>query len=211
MTGHLGGDSYTRLRFMHMMMNYRNQNVQDGCWLIAAAFFFVLNFSAIAAPSTPTDKRTKIIIAGMVSGFLSYIKWPETDDNTARYESFKVGVLGEDEVFFKAMARYLAQKSHKDKRRFEVVKASMETLSCCQVLVVIGDVEVNTKDIVASIAHLPILTISDQADFAATGGHINFFYQRSKLRFEVNWQAARTSKLKMSSRLLNLARVINKP
>jgi hypothetical protein len=114
-------------------------------------------------------------------------------------------------VFFAAMNRYLKQKSVKDKHQFILVKATQEPLFCCQILVVLADSGINIADVLAQVARLPILTISNVTNFAAKGGHINFFHQHSKLRFEVNWQATMTSNLKVSSRLLSLAKVINKP
>lgn len=179
--------------------------------VLVVTFFFAFNLSPVAAQTTASDKRTKIIIAGMISGFLSYIKWPENGGVNDEQPAFTVGILGEDKVFFSAMQRYLAQRTEKEKRLFNVVQVSQTQLTCCQVLVVLGDSSIETEDILSKVAYLPILTVSDQKDFAATGGHINFFYQQGKLRFEVNWQATLNANLKVSSRLLSLAKVINKP
>ncbi len=53
-----------------------------------------------------------------------------------------------------------------------------------------------------------ILTVGDATDFAARYGVIGFFMEENRVRFEVNVGAAETAGLKISSRLLQLARVI---
>ena len=54
----------------------------------------------------------------------------------------------------------------------------------------------------------PILTVSDQADFAADGGAIELLSENNRIRFDVNLQTVRDSGLKMSSKLLQLARQV---
>ncbi|MFT4928351.1 MAG: hypothetical protein ACI8WB_004470 [Phenylobacterium sp.] len=201
-----GDVPYTKLRFNLMIMNKPKRKISN-CWFARAVVFaFVFNLSVANAVTTANDERTKIIIAGMLSGFLSYIKWPPSQSGKV----FRVGILGEDDIFFNAMERYLKQKTAKNQGQFSVVQATASELDCCQVLMVLSNSGMDMEALLSEVAHLPILTVSDQRDFAAAGGHINFYYQSGKVRFEINWQAAIDSKLKVSSQLLKLARVINK-
>jgi hypothetical protein len=55
---------------------------------------------------------------------------------------------------------------------------------------------------------LPILTMSDAADFAERGGVANLFIDDGKMRFAVNPVAATRARLQISSRLLSLARIV---
>jgi len=54
-----------------------------------------------------------------------------------------------------------------------------------------------------------ILTVSDIENFASQGGIIGFIEQNGKVRFEINLDAAQQSKIRINSRLLNLARIIS--
>ena len=49
------------------------------------------------------------------------------------------------------------------------------------------------------------LTVGESDGFAAEGGMINFFLEGKKVRFEINRPAAEAAGLKISSRLLRLA------
>jgi len=54
----------------------------------------------------------------------------------------------------------------------------------------------------------PILTVSDLPDFARSGGIIGLVEQQGKVRFEINVKAAQQSRVKISSQLLKLAKII---
>lgn len=58
------------------------------------------------------------------------------------------------------------------------------------------------------IKALPILTVSDGKGFALAGGIIEFYVEAGRMRFAINLDAADRSGLRLSSRLLGLAKVI---
>jgi hypothetical protein len=53
----------------------------------------------------------------------------------------------------------------------------------------------------------PTLTVGESPSFIDTGGIISFFVDAGKVRFEINPQAAERVQLRISSRLLQLARI----
>ena len=53
-----------------------------------------------------------------------------------------------------------------------------------------------------------ILTIGDTDGFAQLGGIVNFVLEDGKVRFEINPESAGRARLRISSRLLTLARII---
>jgi hypothetical protein len=52
----------------------------------------------------------------------------------------------------------------------------------------------------------PILTVGESETFLRAGGIVNFFMDDGKVRFEINQDAASRAQLRISSRLLRLAR-----
>lgn len=52
----------------------------------------------------------------------------------------------------------------------------------------------------------PTLTVGEQADFLAQGGIVNFLIDGTNVRFEIDAEAAARAGLRISSRLLRLAR-----
>jgi len=78
----------------------------------------------------------------------------------------------------------------------------------CQVLF-LGTAE--TKSIPAELVSLkraPVLTVGESEHFARDGGMIGFFLEDNKVRFEINLEAAENAKLKISARLLALAKTV---
>ena len=55
----------------------------------------------------------------------------------------------------------------------------------------------------------PVLTIGETNDFIDAGGIVRFYMENGKVRFEISPQAAERSQLRISSRLLRLARIRN--
>ena len=54
----------------------------------------------------------------------------------------------------------------------------------------------------------PTLTVGETPGFIAAGGIINFYDDNNRVRFEISPQAAERSHLRISSRLLQLARIV---
>lgn len=65
-----------------------------------------------------------------------------------------------------------------------------------------------TERLLRTTSVMPILTLSDAADFAERGGIANFFIDDGRLRFSVNPGAATRARLQISSRLLSLAKIV---
>jgi len=55
----------------------------------------------------------------------------------------------------------------------------------------------------------PVLTIGETNDFLEAGGIVRFYMDNGKVRFEISPQAAERAQLRISSRLLRLARIRN--
>ncbi len=65
------------------------------------------------------------------------------------------------------------------------------------------------KQILQSLAGINILTIGDTKGFAQQGVIINFYIKDEKVRFEINVDAAKRANLKISAKLLRLAKIVH--
>ena len=65
-----------------------------------------------------------------------------------------------------------------------------------------------TLQLLERVKDKPILTVSDLNNFAQMGGVANLFIEGGKMRFAVNVDALHRSKLRLSSRLLSLAKIV---
>ena len=78
----------------------------------------------------------------------------------------------------------------------------------CQILFVGSGEQRAFTAAVASIRTQPVLTVSDQKDFSRGGGIIELYIEQGRLRFAINLDAAERAKLRLSARLLGLAKVV---
>jgi len=79
----------------------------------------------------------------------------------------------------------------------------------CQIIFVrAGDRKLAGR-LVAGLRGSSTLTVGESKGFADLGGVINLVVEENKLRFEINLGAARQTRLKISSKLLALAKIVN--
>jgi len=78
----------------------------------------------------------------------------------------------------------------------------------CAMLFVATPAERHLERIVALSRGTGMLTMGDTEGFAQRGAMLNFFPEQGKLRFEINLEAARHGGVRISSKLLSLARIV---
>jgi YfiR/HmsC-like len=78
----------------------------------------------------------------------------------------------------------------------------------CHVLFAAGSEVRRASPMLDSARLLPILTVSDGSGFAQTSGMIELFVEGGHMRFAVNVDSVQRSGLRLSSRLLGLAKIV---
>lgn len=78
----------------------------------------------------------------------------------------------------------------------------------CHLLFIVGSDKKRVAAILASLNSAPILTVGESDDFVQQGGMIGFCLQENKIRFDINLKMAQRANLKISSRLLLLAKTV---
>jgi hypothetical protein len=158
-----------------------------------------------AAASVPESVPEYLIKAVMIYKLSLFTNWPEESFLDA-LEPFRFCVLGNDPFgsYFNAIAsRKVNQRDIVVTRLTKVTHARN-----CQVLFVSQSEENRLNRILAEIARLPILTVSDIDDFAQEGGIFQLKSFENTIRFEINMVRASQAGLSFSSRLLQLADTI---
>ena len=85
---------------------------------------------------------------------------------------------------------------------------ALQEIQRCHILF-IGTTEKNiSPPMLASLQDSPVLTVGETDNFAQDGGMIGFCLEQNKIRFEINLDAAEHAKLRISSRLLALAKTV---
>lgn len=164
-------------------------------------FTVVLALSVNAAAAELSEYDIK---SGMLYNFTNFIEWPDGSlDNTNTLSVCIAGDNSSNRFFYR-----LNGKPYKN--RTIVVRQIREPGSAngCNLLF-IDTSEVNQLSAYLKMAQRKsILTVSDIDEFAALGGIIGFIEQDGKVRFEINLDSAHQSKIKISSQLLKLARIV---
>lgn len=170
---------------------------------------FAVGLCAIVAwpPSVRADETAeRKVKTACVPHLAGFVTWPEKTFATPT-DPIRIGVLGEfplDADFEAALAKQTAQGRKLVVAHFTTVDAALG----CHVLLVGASETLPLKTILAATAGKPILTIGDHEGFAAQGGVINFIREQGKVRFEINLGTAGAAGLKISSKLLQVARII---
>ena len=75
----------------------------------------------------------------------------------------------------------------------------------CQILFISNSEKKHFSEIIQNLHGSAVLTVSDTDRFIESGGMVNFVKEASKIRFQINDEAAKAAQLKISSKLLSLA------
>lgn len=162
------------------------------------------------AQKAPSEYEIK---AAFLYNFIKFVEWPPTAF-AAKDSPIIIGVLGND-PFFDAgsSANYLelaiAGKSIEERKVIVRRLARTESLKECQLLFVSASEKSRLKEILDGLRGSNVLTVSETENFCELGGIINFIKQAGKVRFEINPGVAEQGQLKISSRLLNVAKIVS--
>jgi hypothetical protein len=85
---------------------------------------------------------------------------------------------------------------------------SSEAIAGCHILFISESEKNRLRGILAELREAPVLTVSDIENFAQHGGMIALVKSQQQVRFEINSVALRYAGLTVSSKLLELAKVV---
>ena len=163
----------------------------------------LIPFKVAAESDGPAEYTVKATLLYKLSKF---VKWPsEAFDKSDA--PITLCVLGDDP--FEDALDIIKDKRVKG-RPFLIGKSS-DILSDgeCHIIFVSSSEKENLDTVLSSLKNRFILTVSDIEGFARQGGMINFIIAGKKVRLEINLAVAKRAGLKISSRLLNLAKIID--
>ena len=87
---------------------------------------------------------------------------------------------------------------------------SADQIGPCQILFVPMTEDDSLSGIIQKVQNSAVLTIGESEDFDSSGGCFRFFTDDNKMRFEINQDAAEQAGLRVSSKLLKLAKIFKK-
>jgi hypothetical protein len=155
-----------------------------------------------AAIGRAQDVTEPSLKAAFIYNFAKFTDWPE--DILPAHATFSACVLG-DSPISDALERAVKGRQVSG-RGVSVSQVQVEgKLRSCHLLYVSGVSPAQLAAIVAAVRGAPVLTISDIDDFSKLGGIAQMFVESGRLRFDLNLEVAKSSRLQLSSKLLVLA------
>jgi hypothetical protein len=172
--------------------------------ILALVSLILLPIAHAAEEEIPLEYRVK---AAFIYHFTQFVEWPDN----SRLENgsvTRIGILG-DELMADAIMNAIEGKKVRGRRLDLVRFSSVESLEACHILFIDSSSSVEELDIILDkLRGYPVMTVGDSPGFAGRGGIVNFYKAGSKIRFEINPRAARRAGLTVSSKMLNLARIV---
>jgi hypothetical protein len=164
--------------------------------LLVLAAVLAVPAAAGAQPAAPEYD----VKAAFLYNFTKFVEWPAS---TLPDDTLRLCVLGED-----PFGKTLQTVAGEEVAGRKLIVLSTEKLSDptgCQVLFISRSERERMPQILSSLRGVPVLTVGDTRGFLEQGGIINFTFEGSKVRFEINQESAERAGIKISSKLLRLA------
>jgi hypothetical protein len=162
-----------------------------------------------AAAATPPAPRDYDIKAAFLFNFASFVEWPGAAFANAS-SPFVIGVIGDD-PFGSILEEIIAGEKIAGHplvlRRFN--SRQVTEAAGCHILFVSQSESRRLRPLLQQLRGKPVLTVSDIPNFLDAGGAVAFTTEGS-VHLTINPRAARTGQLSVSSKLLRLARVVDK-
>jgi hypothetical protein len=169
----------------------------------------LLAAAALAMPGSPARAQPAAaeydVKAAFLYNFTKFVEWPPAAFPDAR-SPLKICVLGEDP--FGKTLRALMDEEVGGRPLTLLRLDSLSNPAACHVLFISRSERNRLPQIFATLDDAPVLTVGDTPELFEQGGIINFILERSKVRFEINQEAAERVGIKISSKLLALARYV---
>ena len=138
--------------------------------------------------------------AAFLYNFTKFVEWPASAFSDG---ALRLCVMGDD-----PFGKTLQTVAGEEVAGHKLIVLSTEKLSDpagCQVLFISRSESERMPQILSSLRDVPVLTVGDTRGFLEKGGMINFTFEGSKVRFEINQESAERAGIKISSKLLRLA------
>jgi hypothetical protein len=170
-------------------------------------FLMLLALLVPLGKSGADPSREYQLKAAFLFNFSQFVEWPESSFSDSK-APFVIGVIGDDP--FGPFLDQLVQGEHVRERPVVVRRFDKATdVSGCQILFVSRSEAARWEPIAEELKGRSVLTVADGNDLARDDGIIRFTMEAGKIRLIVNVEEARESDLRISSKLLRTAQIVN--
>jgi hypothetical protein len=145
--------------------------------------------------------------ANLLYNIAKFVEWPGFKPYTGTEVPLVFTILGEDELAV-TLAGVLSSRTVNGHPVFVRFARRPQDARGSQILYVAASEIARLGDVLAAVDTSAVLTVSDAPGFAANGGMVGFAAEGERVRFEVNLNQAEKTGLKLSAKLLALAKLV---
>lgn len=181
-------------------MGHRQLTVSRGILLGLLSFLSLSLF----ARGEPGEEQVK---AAFVYNFAKFVEWPESAFES-KEDPMVLCIAGKDKVG--AALQLLKQRAVQGRPlHINVLPANRDSLKnvLCHILFIASSEEQRQQDLLAELENAPVLTVADNIEFVKQGGMISLYVEAQRVQFSINQNATHNNGLKLSARMLQLARI----
>jgi hypothetical protein len=171
----------------------------------AALLCVLLAVGCRAGAQAPVDEAQ--IKAAFVYNFLKFVDWPETASTRAD-DPLVMAIIGEGPTA-DAVVAFLTTKRVGDRAIVIRHLTWDQPLAGVHAAFVSEGDSKRLRRVFDAAGVAAVLSIGEGHDFAARGGVIALVVEQRKVRFDIDTDAADTARLRISSKLLALGRVVH--
>ncbi len=175
------------------------RNVGRAPWLAAAIL------AAIPSPAQAPAALEYQIKATFLYTVAKFVEWPP--EKLEGNGPIAIGVYGKD-PFGGALDRLIQGKTVDGRGIVARRLTGLEQIRQQHIVFIAADEKKHLGVVLGALAGGGVLTVGDTDNFAEAGGMVNLVMKGNSVSLEINTSAAERSHIKISSRLLKLARVV---
>lgn len=172
-----------------------------GLVLFAFAFTQFMNPPQKRAASDETEVKAVFLF-----NFAQFVDWPSS--KLPPDSAIVIGVLGKD-----PFGKYLDETVANEIVNGHPLKVerytNIQRIENCHILFINPSRSIRVVDVLKKLGGKNILTVSDETNFAKQGGMIHFINENNRIKLRVNLSSVKESEISISSKLLNLAEIVN--
>lgn len=186
------------------MLKQKRRNSQAST--IFLCLWFLVGGLLLPAKMLAGEVEEYAVKAGFVLNFAKAVQWPDATFQGSP-ETFHLCIVGNDSL---VDAFKVAEGKRIGERTIQVFRITTASdYDRCHVLFIGQDIDrASLLRLFTAVKDRPVLIIGETQEFARIGGIINFVNKDGKLHFEINPHEAERHGLKISSRILQLATIV---
>ena len=171
--------------------------------ILLATMLCLLGTTASAQARSADENQVK---AAFLLNFGRFVEWPATAF-ADRAEPFRICFSGATDVANALGILVIGQKLNGREIAVMLIDHHQPVKQCHMLF--IGNVDAKKRtSLLGEAKGTSTFTVADQKDFVDNGGMLGLVNADNRISFEINQQLAEDAGLKISSRLLSLARVV---